>query len=61
MRFYIYHFVVGGHIVHGGITTDFVRREQEHRQKWPNGTLRVVGGPMTEAAARTWERQNGFA
>ena len=61
MRYYTYHFVVGGRIVHGGITTDPKRREQEHRQKWPKGALRIVGGPMSEAAARAWERRNGYA
>jgi len=61
MHYYTYHFIVGGRIVHGGITTDTQRREQEHKQKWPIGVLCVVGGPMSEAAARAWERQNGFA
>ena len=25
------------------------RRETEHLQKWPNGYLHIVGGPMSEA------------
>ena len=46
---------------HGGITTDLSRREGEHQQTWPGGTIRKVGGPMTEAQARAWERQHGYA
>lgn len=61
LNYYTYHFIVDGRIVHGGITTDPQRREQEHAQRWPHGKLVVVGGPMPEAAAREWERINGFA
>ena len=60
MNYYTYHFSVGGKIVHGGITNNPRRREQEHQQRWPNGKLSVVGGPMSEEAARAWERLNGF-
>ena len=35
-----YHFKVGNKIVHGGITDDLERREQEHRRKWPKGRIR---------------------
>lgn len=63
---YTYHFVVidsrgGLTVVHGGITTNPARREREHREKWPNGSLRIVGGPMSESAARAWERKEGYA
>ena len=61
MTYYTYHFIVGGRIVHGGITIDTQRRQQEHQQTWPAGTLRIVGGPMSEANARAWERLNGYA
>lgn len=50
-----YDFKVGGRIVHSGITNDPDRREMEHKQRWPSGTLTVVTGPMTEAGAREWE------
>ena len=62
---YTYHFIVprggGFAVVHGGITANPDRRESEHREKWPSGSLRIIGGPMTEAAARKWERDNGYA
>ena len=61
MDYYTYRFYVNGRVVHGRITTDPDRREREHRQKWPNGYLNVVGGPMSEAAARRWERINGYS
>ena len=61
MNYFTYHFMVNGRIVHGGITTDTERRETEHRQKWPNGTLVVVGGPMSEEDARQWEKDNDYS
>jgi len=36
---YKYQFKVGRKIVHGGITNDLERREQEHLQEWPNGHI----------------------
>ena len=63
MNYYTYHFYVGSTVVHGGITTDPRRRESEHRQKpgWSRGRLHIVGGPMTEAQARQWEKDNGYS
>lgn len=61
MNYYTYHFIVAGRIIHGGITNNPQRRENEHRSTWPGGYLQIVGGPMTEASARLWERVNGFA
>ena len=61
MNYYTYHFIVNGRIVHGGITANPRRREQEHQREWPNGRLHIVGGPMSEQAARAWERRHGFA
>lgn len=58
---YKYHFKVANKIVHGGITDDLERREQEHQQKWPNGHIRQVGRRTTEEAARQWEKDNGFS
>jgi len=56
-----YVFKVGGQINHGGITTDLERREQEHRQKWPSGKIKQIGGPVTEESARKWEKDHGYA
>ena len=58
---YKYHFKVGNKIVHGGITTDLKRREQEHQVKWPTGHIVQVGNITTEAAARQWEKDNGYS
>ena len=58
---YKYHFKVGNKIVHGGITDDLDRREQEHQQKWPKGHIRQVGNRTTENAARKWEKEKGFS
>ncbi|GAH06154.1 unnamed protein product, partial [marine sediment metagenome] len=33
-----------GKTVHGGITTDFERRKQEHKQEHPKSIVRKVGG-----------------
>ncbi|MBU4349376.1 hypothetical protein KJ830_05895 [bacterium] len=54
---YKYHFKVGNKIVHSGITDDLDRREQEHKQKWPNGHIYQVGNKTTEEAARKWEQE----
>jgi len=53
---YKYHFKIGNKIVHSGITNDLDRREQEHKQKWPQGHIRQVGRKTTEEAARNWEK-----
>ena len=53
---YKYYFKVGNKIVHGGITDDLERREQEHQQKWPKGHIYKVGHCTTEETARKWEK-----
>ncbi len=58
---YKYQFKVGNQIVHGGITNDLDRREQEHQQQWPNGHIKQVGRRTTEEAARQWEKGKGYA
>ena len=55
-----YYFKVGNKIVHGGITNDLERREQEHQQKWPKGHIYKVGHRTTEEAARKWEKDKDF-
>jgi len=52
---YKYHFKVSHKIVHSGITNDLDRREDEHKQNWPNGHIKQVGRCTTEEAARKWE------
>jgi len=52
---YGYYFYQNGVKRHSGITTDPSRRQDEHRQRWPGGTLQIATGPLTEAAAREWE------
>jgi len=52
---------VKGKTVHGGITTDFERRKQEHKQEWPKSIIRKVGGPVTQESARKWEEKQGFS
>ena len=57
---YKYQFKVGNKVVHGGITTDLERREQEHQQERPGGHIKQVGHRTTEEAAREWEREHGY-
>lgn len=57
---YKYHFKIGNRIVHGGITNDLERREEEHKQTWPNGHISQVGRLTTEDAARQWEKEKNF-
>ena len=58
---YKYYFKKGKRIVHGGISGDLERREQEHKQRCPNGHIFQVGRRTTEDAAREWEKKKGFA
>ncbi len=55
-----YQFKVGNKIVHGGITTELERREQEHQQTWPKGHIKQVGRRTTDEAAREWEKSKGY-
>ena len=57
---YKYQYRQGRKIVHGGITEDLERREQEHQQKWPGGRISKVGRRTTEDAARKWEKDKGY-
>lgn len=57
---YKYHYKKGNKILHGGITEDLDRREQEHQQKWPGGKIKQVGRKTTEEAARDWEEDKGY-
>ncbi len=51
---------VDGKVKHGGITTDFERRKEEHKQNYPDSIIRKVGGKATEKTAREWEKDEGF-
>ena len=57
---YKYHFKDGNKILHGGITDDLERREQEHQQRYGLGHIKQVGRRTTEDAAREWEKDKGF-
>ncbi len=57
---YKYQYKIGNKIVHGGITKDLERREQEHQQKWPKGHITQVGRKTIEDAARDWEKEKGY-
>ena len=57
---YKYQFKVVNKIVHGGITDEMERREQEQQQKWPKGRIKQVGRITTEEAAREWEKEKGY-
>ena len=52
---------IGNKIVHGGITEDIERREQEHQQKWPKSHIKQVGIRTTEEAARKWEKDHDYS
>lgn len=58
---YKYQLRVGRKIVHGGITNDLKRREQEHQKKWPNAKISQVGRKTTREAGRKWEKRKGYA
>ncbi len=70
---YKYHFKVGNIVVHGGITDNLARRENEHRNSgrytvhkglrlyWSNGHIVQVGLPVTREGALQWERENGYS
>ncbi len=53
--YYTYDFKVGETVVQSGITRDPGRREQEHKQRWENGRLVIIGRARTEESARRWE------
>ncbi len=57
---YKYQFKVGRKIVHGGITDNLERREEEHQEKWPKGHIKQVGRRTTKDAARKWEKEKGY-
>ena len=58
---YKYQFKKGNKILHGGITDDLERREQEHQQTYGNkGHITQVGRKTTEEAARQWEKDKGY-
>ncbi len=58
---YKYQVRVGRKIVHGGITDDLERREQEHQEEWPGAKITQVGNLTTEEAARKWENVKGYS
>ena len=58
---YKYQVRVGRKIVHGGITNDLLRRENEHKRTFgQRAKLSKVGRKTTRDAALAWERQKGY-
>ena len=57
---YKYQFKVGNKIVHGGITNDIERREDQHQKEWSKGHIKQVGRKTTEDAARKWKKDKGY-
>ena len=53
---YKYRFKVNGKVVLCGTTNDLVRREHEHRRRWPTGRIEQVGPATTREDAWHWER-----
>ena len=52
-----YDFIVGGRIVHSGITQrPLEERERELRRKYGPGRINQVGHRTTDEAAREWEK-----
>ena len=59
---YKYYFKRSHEIIHGGITNDLERREQEHQVKYGESChIKQIGRKTTEEAARKWEEEKGFA
>jgi len=69
---YKYHFKVGNVIVHGGITYDLNKRENEHKNSgqytvyngerlyWCYRHIVQVDEVVTRESGLQWERDNGF-
>ena len=57
---YKYQYKDGNKILHGGITKDLERREQEHSREYGKGHIKQVGRKTTEEAARQWEQEKGY-
>ena len=57
---YKYQQKIGNKVVHGGITNDLERRDQEHQQRWPDSHIKQVGRKSTEEAGRAWEKKKGY-
>ena len=59
--YYTYLFKRGHKVLHGGITNDPERREEEHQRNIdPKGHILIVGNRKTEDGARKWEQENGW-
>ena len=61
-NWYTYEFKRGNKVLHGGITQDPVRREQELQSEIdPKGKLKTIGKAKTEEGARDWEKEKGYS
>ena len=61
-NWYTYQFKRGNKVLHGGITQEPTRREEElQNQIDTNGHLKIIGKPKTEKGARNWETKHGYS
>ncbi len=56
---YKYQLKEGRTTVYRGITYDLARRGVEHRNDYPNATIKQVGRRTTQESALKWERNGG--
>jgi len=56
---YKYQLKEGRKVVYRGITYDVARRAVEHRQDFPNATIKQVGRRTTRDSALKWEQNGG--
>jgi predicted GIY-YIG superfamily endonuclease len=54
-----YHLKKGHKTVHRGITSDLMRRENEHQSEFPGSKIVQIGRRTTREAAYKWEREGG--
>lgn len=60
-NWYTYQFKRGNKILHGGITQNPERREQELQNEIdPRGKLKTIGRAKTEEGAKNWEEEKGY-
>ena len=60
-NWYTYQFKRVNKVLHGGITQDPERREQEHQQNIdPKGHLKIIGIAKTKDGAEKWEEEKGY-
>ena len=56
---YKYHVKEGKKVVHRGVTNDLIRRETEHKERFPDSHIEQIGRRTSREAALKWEREGG--